>query len=488
MFKKLAIAALLAASFPVLAQTLIVPKIATPTSAVSSGVNITHPIIIAPNVQLSQFGTYDKLFSAQSLWNSKPVAPVLDLTVGIQPSTYQPTIAAGGYSIGVFQSKVTDPTVTVYPPTGTQGISDPDSAGYRASITISHWPANVQAAIQDDGHADITDESTGIIHSFWQLKNTAGKWTAALYSWSPISSTGWGTPSHYYQGARATGVVPSAGIIRKFEVSDGASSYSHVLAISLTYNSLSASPTYIFPATSADGDAAWMNSGKIPEGTLLMLPANFDTSKMTPAIKKVAETLKIMGARVVDRNVGTPYAIYVEIGSAWNLMPNGWDNAINDQLVSIQKNLHPLKSSNGFTDANGVAFTPSLNVNNISMRGPWTLQSTGTASGTFDTWTQQLNFPPTSKQIVQYTVGGPSSVTWAARVPGASQKLSVKATGGATINFAIYGGGSVVHSVTLGDGQSDVFPWPVSGWMVMQAISGVSANTGSSVVATMTNN
>ena len=56
-----------------------------------------------------------------------------------------------------------------------------------------------------------------------------------------------------------------------------------------------------------------MNSGQTPEGALLMLPQSFDIDKTRNAtLKKVAKTLKTYGAYVVDRNHGTPFAIYFE--------------------------------------------------------------------------------------------------------------------------------------------------------------------------------
>ena len=62
---------------------------------------------------------------------------------------------------------------------------------------------------------------------------------------------------------------------------------------------------------------------------VVMLPTNFDTSTVTnPALLKIVRTLETYGAYVVDRNVGTPYSIYVENGANFNLMPNGWDDTI----------------------------------------------------------------------------------------------------------------------------------------------------------------
>src|SRR5690606_36727540 len=107
-------------------------------------------------------------------------------------------------------------------------------------------------------------------------------------------------------------------LIRKHEIDNGDSMYRHALAMSLSFNALSPNPTYGFPATSADTNAARENSGRIPEGALMMLPPSYDTQKIvTPALRKVAETLKTYRAYVVDRNFGTPYFIYVENGAGF---------------------------------------------------------------------------------------------------------------------------------------------------------------------------
>lgn len=66
--------------------------------------------------------------------------------------------------------------------------------------------------------------------------------------------------------------------------------YYHALAMSLTYNGLGFNPTYIYPATHADGGAEKSNSGYVPEGALLMLPPDFNTSRIwaSPNLKKVS--------------------------------------------------------------------------------------------------------------------------------------------------------------------------------------------------------
>ena len=228
------------------------------------------------------YGTYLRPFAVNSLWNSRPVNPVFGTFV-IPTSSYFPAISSGAYSTGVFLAASTDQAMTVVgtgsTATTTVGVADPDSGGSRV-VTIPRWPADVLPATGTDGHADIVDPITNIIHSFWQLKQVNGQWRAALYSWSKLSGNGWGDPAHYYQGARAVGIPASAGLIRKDELKDGLPTFPHALAMSLTFNALSdgvTNPAYVFPATSADNSAS-ANTGAIPQGALLMLPPSFDSS------------------------------------------------------------------------------------------------------------------------------------------------------------------------------------------------------------------
>ena len=431
------------------------------------------------------FGSSLHPYATNSLWNSRPVNPVFDRFV-IPKSTYFPSIASGAYSTGVFLASSADGPMTVVGPastaTTTVGVSDPDTGASRV-ITIPHWPAGVLPASGTDGHADIVDPVTKTIHSFWKLKQINGRWTAALYSWSSLSGTGWGDPAHYYQGARAVGLPASAGLIRKDEIKDGRASYTHALALSLTYNALSNGvnkPAYVFPATSADGSLS-ANTGSIPEGALLMLPPSFDSSKIVnPDLKKIVETLKLYGAYVVDRNVGTPFAIYVENNSGFNLMPNGWDNTIANQLDQIRASLRQVLSAQDWVDPNGTSMSDAIKaqqaMNILSMRGPWHKQS-GTATATFDTSTQSLLFGATTTKTVHVNANntGMTRVQWAVPKAGTYVNFTVIATGGATLRLQIKTDGVVTFdSQDLANGQSIRFLWPANPALTLIATSGTS--------------
>jgi hypothetical protein len=314
----------------------------------------------------SGFGTYLKPFAADSPWNSRPIDPVLGSeTVPVDKSGYRPIIAGGPYSTMFALASSADAPRTVY---AADGATLNLVYGTAGSVTIPHWPSSATPASGGDGHLDIYDPETGIIHSFWKLTKLssgshAGEWTTTLYNWTRIGGRGWGDPALFYQGARATGVPTMGGIIRTHEVDDGDTLYRHVLAMSLTYSGLSANPSFVFPATAADSDGGnpKVNTGSIPEGALLMLPASFDESQISSAkLLKVVRTLKTYGARVVDRNVGTPFSIYVEgVTDSFNLCPaysdyaNKWSIQCSRELDLIRAALHPLTAHSGWITGDG---------------------------------------------------------------------------------------------------------------------------------------
>ena len=429
-----------------------------------------------------QWGSFLTPFAADSLWNARPVSPVLGDAV-IPKSSYFPSVSAGAYSTGVFLSQATDGAMVVQGPSGKPGVWDPDAEAFRKTVTIARWPDQVAPAAGSDGHADIVDPSSGIIHSFWQLKLEDGKWLAAQYSWTRLDGSGWGDPAHYIQGARAAGVPTSAGLVRKHEINDGQLVYRHALAMSLTFNGLAKNPAYIFPATSADNNAATTNSGQIPEGALLMLPPAYNTAQIAnPALRKIAETLKLYGAYVVDRNYGTPFAIYVENGADFNLHGGGWNNAVANELDRIRSSLRPVVSTQLWIDGNDQPFVPQKTLNLLSMRGPWQGQN-GPALGLYDTWAQAVVFPTTGQRTVQtnYTSRGLNAVLWAIPQAGDSYRLTVASTGGAKLRFQLRNkaGAWLFNSGEMVNGQSATFAWPADdARMVLHAISGV-GNTSS---------
>ncbi|MET0319473.1 MAG: Atrophin-1 multi-domain protein [Duganella sp.] len=422
----------------------------------------------------SIWGNYTRPFSADSLWNSRPNSPVLDTTFTIPKSSYYPSITPGAYSTGMYLAKTTDAAMTITGLT-TNGVWDPDEERYKSSVTLPRWPADALPASGSDGHCDIVDPVTGIIHSFWKLRQVNGKWVAQQYAWTKLNGTGWGDPSHYFQGARAAGVPTSAGLIRKHEVEDGDTVYRHALAMSLTMTGLAPSPAYVFPATSADTGAATRNTGKIPEGARVMLPATYDTTKIVdPQLRKVADTLKMYGAYVVDMNTGTPFSIYVENGANFDLHKGGWNNANAAELDRIRANLRMVKSSDGYINGDSKVIRPTTNLNPLSMRGTWTRKA-GTATGPFETLAQAVVFPATTTAIVQTNSSSRvlGSVDWSSRRVGSTQALTAVTTGGGKLRLQInVAGKTVFDSGDLTNNQSVRFVWPANATTVLTTTSG----------------
>lgn len=411
--------------------------------------------------QPNAFGTPLHPFAANSLWNSRPVEPVFGNYV-IPESKYFPAAGSGAFSTGVFISTASDPSVEVIGQKGKSGVIEADT-GIARTIIIDHWPAAVTAAKGSDGHADLIDPVAGVIHSFWQLKQQDGRWTAALYAWSRLDGRGWGDPTHFYQGARATGVPTSAGLIRTHEVNDGAAVYPHALAMSLTYNALARDPAYIFPATSADNNATTTNSGEISQGALMMLPPSFDTARIvSPALRKIADTLKMYGAYVVDRNDGTPFYIYAENGSSLHLHGEGWDNAVAAELQRIRAGLRQVISAKGWVDGNGKAFTPTPHLNLLTMKGRW---RGADDAGRYDPQLDSLVFPASAQPLRMVSLGqlDATRVRWAAPRSNEQCRMTVRATGGGKLRLQLRSMDNtrlMLDSGELSDGGTRVFPCP----------------------------
>jgi hypothetical protein len=435
------------------------------------------------------FGNYYQLFAADSPWNTRPVNPTLgtyELKKPVFNPTWVPVVGSGALSLGVFMAKASDPPVTIYGTAGLTGVADPDSGVYR-NITLPHWPADVVPASGGDGHADIVDVTTGILHSFYLLRVTNGRWTASMYSWTRVDGRGFGDAEHWSQGARASGAPPSGGLIRKHEVDDGAAYYKHALAISLPSQTMSngiTSPSYVYPATAADSNAA-THTGMIPLGARLMLPASFDTSKLsTSALRKVANTLKVYGAYVVDTNYDTAFAINVENGANFNLMPTGWDGNVAAGLELIRAALRQATGAQGWIDGNGKAKGGPDLPGILSMRGTWGTTGGYTAGpGSFQTWQQAIVFPNTANRISQTNYTKVSTVSWAKPSGGQTMRFKSVATGGARIRLQVKTGNAVAFdSGYLQNDTAATFAWPYASAgavsLVLIAESGV--NTASS--------
>lgn len=379
-----------------------------------------------------------------------------------------------------------DGPITIYAPAGYAGILDADS-GYKATITLPHWPSTVIPAAGTDGHADIFDPTTGIIHSFWKLAQEDGKWVSTNYGWSKIDGSGWGDPGHVGAGVRAVGVVPTAGIIRANEIDDGQPEFSHALAISLAASALA--KTYVYPATLTDASTS-ANTGQIPYGALLMLPSNFDDSAITiPMLRKVVATLKKRGAYVVDRNTHTGFVIYVEnrIGQPYVLSDDSW-GVRSAQLNLIRAGLRQAVSASSWLDGNELV-VQRTNPNLLNWRGPYGVQL-GPTAGAYDTWQQAIVFPDataaTRLTLTQNTLF--TSVSWAKPVANSNVKFTAVTTNGGWARLQVFlaTGELYYDSNYVANGASVTFSWPsnpgkVYG-LVQNAVGSSTAISGTLVV------
>lgn len=439
-------------------------------------------LIQTPEIKLLNFGTYEQPFSADSLWNSRPRQVAFGDFV-IPTSYYQPLVGGGDYSTRIFKANASDSPMVIYPPDGKKGVWNPDAEEHMPSITIPHWPADTVGAAGSDGHADIVDTETGIIHSLWQLRKVGEKWTCEQYAWSRIDGRGWGDGAHYFQGARAAGVNTMAGLIRRHEVNDGKDQYFHALAISLDFSGLSKTQQYVYPATAGDREF-YKNFGGIPEGALLMLPPDFDETKIAnPDLRKVVKTLKTFGGYVVDRNHGTPFYIYVENGVDYTLHPGGWNSKTGNDLQAIRAALRQVNYAKDWVNGYGMPIEKQKPMNMLSMRGPW--KPVLTASGVvprFNTHLQSAFFGPTDRQYTAENASGRSisNLAWMKPVPGMPYEFRVEATNGGMAYLRGWGGGSErFNTMKLINGESSIICWPdVAGLVpILGVISGIGDET-----------
>ncbi len=137
---------------------------------------------------------FEHPFAADSPWNLRPQRPVLG-THGLPVTRFAPFVGPGAYSTGVFRASPGDPPMRVTGAPGSPGLFRVDEGEYR-DLVLPHWPADLRAATGDDGHADLIDEASGRVHSFWQLRRIDGRWCATSYAWSALAGRGWPDPAH----------------------------------------------------------------------------------------------------------------------------------------------------------------------------------------------------------------------------------------------------------------------------------------------------
>lgn len=328
------------------------------------------PVVVPPPAP-SPAPAPARLFAADSPWNVKPVNPVLGKDV--VPATKQtPWIEEAAYSTKIFRASATDKPVAVV----ASDIANQLDAG---PVTIPRFPAATMPATGQDGHCEILDGD--VLHSFFQLRQAGGKWTATKYARTSALGSGFGTVANP-DNVRAAGCSTAGGLLLASE--RGMESLPHALAIGMDKNGIAAGP--IYPATLEDYTGRATYTGKFPMGARLMLPASFNVDALKlPTSKAIARTLMTYGGILVDATVGS-MNIYAEIGSGWNQA--GVDGFYPD-MQTIKEALRQVFPPSGPS--------PHRSMNLLSVRGPWAGYNGSKAFGRYDAATDLFQAEATTE-------------------------------------------------------------------------------------------
>ncbi len=326
------------------------------------------------------------LFSAQSLWNSTPIAPVLGKDT-VPAAKQNPWIEEAAYASKIYSAVAADGPATVM----AADIANQLDGG---AVTIPHFPTGVMPATGSDGHCEILDGDT--LHSFFQLRKTSTGWAAQKYARTSASGSGWGTVSNP-DNVRAAGCSTAGGLLLTSEL--GMEIVPHVLAIGMDKNGIAAGP--VFPATLEDRAGGY--TGKFRMGTLLMLPPTFKVAALgRPELRAIARTLMMYGGRLVDATTGS-MNIYADIDSGWNqsMVGGKYTATFASDMQAIKAALRPVESVAGWKDRDGNVFTPTphRSMNLLSMRGPWKAYPGSKMFGRYDALTDFYQAEATTEAL-----------------------------------------------------------------------------------------
>lgn len=408
-----------------------------------------------------------RLFSAQSPWNSMPVKPRLGNN--FLPAARQvPWIEEGAYSSKIFRAVANDSPMTLI----ADDIANQLQAGV---VTIPRFPAATMPATGQDGHCEILDPIDGTLHSFYQLRRTAGTWRASKYARTSAQGSGWGTVSNP-DNVRAAGCSTAGGLLLESE--HGLDIVPHALAIGMDKNAFMSGP--IWPATLQDYTGATTYKGvvgqRFPMGRLMMLPATFDVDKLgLPESRAIARTLKKYGGYIVDATVGS-LNFYAETNSGWNkCFTNGkYTPAFSPDMQAIKAAMRQVTSQDGFVDGDGNPYTPTpfRSMNLLSMRGPWQSYKGSRSFGKYDAATDLFQAeatadPRTVRQLLNVHDEGDrfgyKRQNWNLNPePGVRYLVRAIGAGAITATLAVNSTGFRRYGATtkLAPGGSVDFTWP----------------------------
>ncbi len=438
----------------------------------------TPAAVVTPAPSTTPASSSSSLFSAQSAWNATPVNPVLGSDT--LPSANQtPWVEEGAYSSKIFRAVASDSPMTVT----TDDIANQLEAG---TVTIPRFPAATMPATGQDGHCEILDTIDGTLHSFYQLRKTAGSWHAGKYARTSWQGSGWGTVANP-DNVRAAGCSTAGGLLLASEL--GLDIVPHALAIGMDKNAFMPGP--IWPATLEDYTGATTYKGvagqRFPMGALLMLPASFDVDKLGLAESRaIARTLKKYGGYIVDATVGS-MNIYAETGSGWNksMVDGKYTAAFSPDMQAIKAAIRQVVSQSGYLDRDGTPFTPTpfRAMNLLSMRGLWQSYNGSKVFGRYDAAADLYQAEATAdartiRQILYtHDENDPDRFKWKKQSwnlnPEPGAKYSVRAIGNGDIMATL----SVKKSDykanygttgKLAPGQSATFTWPTDSGTVTE--------------------
>jgi hypothetical protein len=459
-----------------------------------TGAALTAPALILSKKSLAAFPAPsfdepdDALFrapySAQSPWKAHPINPTFGS--GVIPHNEYSYVP---FQAPIYYARASDPSLTIVGPSG-GGVNVPDELRHR-DIILPHFPEGVVAPPGSDAEIVIYDSATQLIHSFFQMSNSGGRWTANAYAAQSASGWGFGTPSTPYN-IRGSGSSPIGGVLRNWEVpsSRNASAYpQHALALALGVDAFlpnsrtsPSPPGPIYPATLQDAGFEYAGSAPNawPMGTLFMLPRSFDVGALSaPGAIAVAKTLMKFGTYLIDATFNTcGFFCQFNPGSiGWPSVSYGFGYS-NGDFTTIRNAMRSVVAVEGWLDGNGDPWTPTSwsQMQLLSMRGPWSPRS-GKIDGGFDTaanfFVAPASSPFTARRIVHQpcnlSLGGwwqnwsDSGGWFTAPTPGQEYKLSVIGSGALTASLSIWDQGVSTNYFTSSaksPGQQQTFTWP----------------------------
>lgn len=294
------------------------------------------------------YGTPERPFAATSPWNT-PIAA----TARFVDDARTARLRAGGdiqcnatqWTIPVYRATSSDPLETI-------SVADP-SGGRQGRVTLQA-PAGAVADVQDDAHLIVISADGKTSHEFWWVRGRVGSRTAWSYVEVPLAGSGvgfngpgvpgyWSTSvkSYGWGAIRAYGGSGLGGLIRAGELTTDVAPYS-ALALSIDKSILMhpADGKTFGSAIAVKDDTSMGYSGNVLMGTRFGLPPTFDSSRLSPAARRLAKRLQAYGAYVVDQSTGTRFGTELTQakadGAACNAIPLAERNLIRDNLRVVQ--------------------------------------------------------------------------------------------------------------------------------------------------------